>query len=79
MNNQFDQLARSVAESVSRRQALRRFGAGLAASVLAAMGFASKAGADPGKNWRCHCKKPYWGCDPANLDCFAVCSTLCSP
>ena len=79
MHDKFDELAKGLAQSVSRRQALRRFGAGIAAGLLAAVGFPSKADADPGKHWRCNCKKAYWGCDPANLDCFAVCSTLCSP
>ena len=43
MNDKFDQLAKSVAGSVTRRQALRRFGLGLAAIALAGFGLPSKA------------------------------------
>jgi len=47
MNNKFDDLAKGLAQSVTRRQALRRFGAGLAASLLASMGLGDRALADP--------------------------------
>ena len=38
MNNQFDELTKSMAQSVTRRAALRRFGAGLAGIALARLG-----------------------------------------
>src|SRR6266478_5515989 len=38
MNNKFDDLAKSLARSVIRRAALRRFGVGLAGMALAALG-----------------------------------------
>ena len=47
MNNKFDELAKCLAQSVTRRQALRRFGAGLSAGLLASMGLGDKALADP--------------------------------
>jgi len=47
MNNKFDDLAKGLAQSVTRRQALRRFGAGLAASLLASMCLGDRALADP--------------------------------
>ncbi len=43
MNNKFDELAKGLAQSVTRRQALRRFGAGLTGMVLACFGLASEA------------------------------------
>jgi hypothetical protein len=43
MNDKFDQLAKGVAESVTRRQALKRFGLGVAAMVVACFGLTSKA------------------------------------
>jgi hypothetical protein len=43
MNNQFDELARNMAQSVTRRGALKKFGIGFAGIVLAALGLANKA------------------------------------
>ncbi len=43
MNHQFDELAKAVAGGVSRREALRRLGGGLAAALLASL--------DQGKAW----------------------------
>src|SRR5262245_1394477 len=45
MNNKFDELTKSMAQSVTRRGALKRFGLGLAGMALACFGLASKAGA----------------------------------
>ena len=47
MNNKFDELAKGLAQSVTRRQALKRFGVGLAGMVLACFGLANKAQAWP--------------------------------
>ena len=38
MNNQFDELTKSLAQSVTRRAALKKFGLGLAAAVAASLG-----------------------------------------
>ena len=79
MNDKFDELAKALAQSVSRRAALRKFGIGIAGSALAALGLTNKAHADPGI--RCHCKKPNWGCDRYPLrysECTLKCSTECS-
>jgi len=46
MNNKFDELTKSLAQSVTRRAALKKFGVGLAGIALAAFGLAIKAGAD---------------------------------
>ncbi len=47
MNNKFDELAKGLAQSVTRRGALKKFGVGLAGVVLASLGLTKKAGADP--------------------------------
>src|SRR4051812_34680006 len=43
MNNQFDQLTRSLAQSVTRRAALKKFSLGFAGMALACFGLPSKA------------------------------------
>ena len=45
MNNKFDALTKSLAQSVTRRAALKKFGVGLAGMALACFGLANKAGA----------------------------------
>ena len=45
MNNKFDELAKGLAQSVTRRQALKKFGFGLAGMALACFGLANEAGA----------------------------------
>ena len=42
MNNTFDELAKGMAQSATRRQALKKFGFGLAGLALACFGLASK-------------------------------------
>jgi hypothetical protein len=57
MNNKFDELAKGLAESVTRRQALKRFGASLAGMALACFGLANRAeGGTKGGN----CDPPKW-------------------
>jgi hypothetical protein len=43
MNKQFDELTKSLAQSVTRRAALKKFGVGLAGMALACFGLANKA------------------------------------
>ena len=43
MNNKFDQLAKGLAQSVTRRQALKKFGFGLAGMALACYGLLAEA------------------------------------
>jgi len=43
MNNKFDELTKSMAQSVTRRAALKKFGVGLAGLALACFGLANKA------------------------------------
>src|SRR5437764_1216254 len=68
MNNKFDELTRAMAQSVTRRQAFKKFGVGLAGMALACFGLAEIARAGQGgclkrghtcgtygslKNWNC--------------------------
>src|SRR5438128_3147 len=48
MNNQFDELTKQMAQSVTRRDALKKFGLGLAGMALACFGLAGTAHAAPG-------------------------------
>jgi hypothetical protein len=43
MNKKFDELAKGLAQSTTRRQALKKLGGGLAGMALACFGLASKA------------------------------------
>jgi hypothetical protein len=45
MRHKFDEIAKGLAQSVTRRQAFKRFGVGLAGMVLACFGLANKASA----------------------------------
>ena len=47
MDHKFDELTKSLAQSVTRRQGFKKFGVGLAGMALAAFGLADKAGAAP--------------------------------
>lgn len=75
VNNQLDELARSVAQSVTRRGALKIFGLGLVGMALAYLGLvndskADKGGGCKGHGSRCHdhseccsglCQQTRWG------------------
>ena len=78
MYDRFDELAKGLAQSGTRRGALKKFGAGLAGIALAALGLANSAQAGSrGKKHRCLCKNPpYWGC--TTQDCFAACQLFCT-
>jgi hypothetical protein len=43
MNNQFDELAKTMAQSITRRAALKKLGIGLGVFALAALGFAQRS------------------------------------
>jgi len=60
MNHQFDELTKSLAQSVTRRAALRKFGVGLAGMALFCFGLANKAKASP---------KPTEPCLPLSYVC----------
>jgi len=68
MNNKFDELAKGMAQSVTRRQALKKFSLGLAGMVLACFGLANVANANKG------------GCKPSGSKCRLAtdcCSGYC--
>ena len=67
MNNKFDKLAKDMAQSVTRRGALKKFGLGLAGIALASFGLANKADAK-GKNG-------YGNCDHCNPGTHFGCTT----
>jgi len=80
MNNKFDELAKGLAQPVTRRAALKKFSAGLAGVMLGALGFANSAVAkrvDPACRKACnHCRYPY-GCNPGDSSCFSYCNGCC--
>ncbi len=53
MNDRFDELAEGMAQSVTRRGALKKFGVGLAGALLASLGLANKAEAVKAGTRRC--------------------------
>ena len=63
MNNKFDELAKGMAQSVTRRQALKKFSLGLAGMALASFGLRSAAAADKGT----HCQKLHQHCGGRSL------------
>ena len=63
MNHRFDELTKSMAQSVTRRAALKKFGVGLA-GMAACLGLANKAPAVP--KW----------CDPSVSCCCKGCKTF---
>jgi hypothetical protein len=66
MNNQFDELTKAMAKSVTRRAAMKKFGVGLAGMALACFGLADKAAADPNKKITCVTD---WTLCPAGNQC----------
>ena len=77
MNHQFDELTKNLAQSVTRRGALKKFGVGLAGVALATLGLAKHAHAD--KGGVCGgCEPPYFGCDPYDGACQQSCAHHCS-
>ena len=73
MNNRFDELAKGLAQSATRRQALKKFGVGLAGLALACFGLANKAEAAKGG-----CKSAFRQCDPSKPgECCGGC--VCFP
>ena len=67
MNNKFDELAKGLAQSVTRRGALKKLGVGLAGIALASLGLTNKAEA----------RKP--GCLPYYTYCVSAgkCKSHC--
>ena len=75
MNHKFDELAKSMAQSVTRRGALKKFWLGMAGLAVAALGLSNRAHAAR-PLYRCRCKRPDYGCDvyPNISDCIIYCA-----
>ena len=91
MNNKFDELTKSMAQSVTRRGALKKFGLGLAGMALACFGLENKAraatysgyceavlsgGSPRGKGGKWFLTGYCIGVDPATGDCTAASSAV---
>ena len=74
MNSKFDELAKGLAQSVTRRSALKKFGAGLAGIALASIGLANPVQAHP-PPFHCRCNKSGFGC--STQDCVLACIDIC--
>ena len=82
MNNQFDELTKALAQSVTRRGALKKFGLGLAGALLVSVGLTNKAEAASStrcyKHCQCACAKTYPRGTPDWDECWQVCArTTC--
>src|SRR6516162_11500426 len=53
MNNKFDELAKGLAQSVTRREAFKKFGIGLAGMALACFGLPRRAKAQTTQKGKC--------------------------
>jgi hypothetical protein len=71
MNSKFDEFSKALAEGVSRREALRRFGGVLAGTILASIGHGTRAQADQ-KACTAYCKRYAPGKERNN--CVKVCN-----
>ena len=76
MNDKFDELAKELAQSVTRRGALKKFGVGLAGIALASLGLVSKAQAGSWRSKKCleNCLRH---CAQGDSNCYNRCSSLC--
>ncbi len=73
MNTKFDQLAKGLAQSATRRQALKRFGVGLAGMALACFGLPNKALANNCQTCLENCKAGGGTTQVCHDLCFSVC------
>jgi len=81
MIHQFDELAKALAEGVSRREALRRIGGGLAGALFVSLGWTRVAWGDT----RAACKSLCGGMGKNGKQCMDVClscpsaTSVCGP
>ena len=75
MDMQFDELSKSLAEGVSRREALRKFGVGLAGVLFAGLGLSANARADATSDLvaQHHCKYAGEKCSHGKECCSGLC------
>ena len=69
MKNKFDELTKSLAQAVTRRAALKKFGVGLAGMALASFGLANT----PKAGNKTSCSPPGW-CDVSTNPCCCKCA-----
>ncbi len=67
MKDKFDELAKELAQSVTRRQALKRFGVSLAGMALACFGLANKTAVTKA------CLPTGWSCTSDQQCCNGYC------
>jgi hypothetical protein len=84
MNDKFDELTIGMAQSVTRRRALKKFGIGVAGIALAALGLGNKASANSAKHrYHCRCNDfVHYGCDTRSgsySDCVNYCGSTPPP
>ena len=60
MNTKFDELTKQMAQSITRRAAMKKFGIGLAGMALACFGLANKSEAAPQHDQTC--ENCIWAC-----------------
>jgi hypothetical protein len=78
MNNKFDELAKGLAQSATRRQALKKFGVGLAGMALACFGLASRTKArDVAKRCTRQCGRCGPGLEPCCKGLYCGLNGLC--
>ena len=74
MNDKFDELAKGLAQSATRRQALKKFSVGVAGMALACFGLVGKAEAGKGgcksAGAKCSIRQPQQCCSGICYDSF---------
>jgi hypothetical protein len=70
MNNKFDELTKAMAQSVTRRAALKKFGVGIVGMALACFGLANKAAATSCKPGGAKCSSNHECCSGYCLGSF---------
>jgi hypothetical protein len=74
MHNTFDELTKSMAQSVTRRAAFKKFGLGLAGMALACFGLANKSEATPPSQT---CQNCISSCMVLSRASHGVCQKIC--
>ena len=77
MNSKFDELAKDLAQSTTRRAAIKKFGFGIATIALAALGLPDRAEAHSKPCFKCNCNKPESGCAGVPASCYSACILTC--
>ncbi len=73
MNTKFDELAKGLAQSATRRQALKQFSVGLATMALACFGLPNKAHANSCQTCLAYCKAAGGTTQVCHDQCFSAC------